>query len=115
MIPNVVIHLASEQPLLADLYDMPTAGDVSLLCTNVRTLDGKKPVFVDRANSVFVFPYQTIRFLEMPASVADVPASASDGVLPAGAPGGSPAEATDEVDDQDLELDEDFLRRIREA
>ena len=110
MIHNAVLHIANEQPLVVDLYEMPTAGDVSLLCTNVRMLGGKKPVFIDQSESVFVFPYDTIRFVEIPAAVASgLPTD--DGVaLPASVAGTAPDEA-----DEDLELDEDFLRRIREV
>jgi hypothetical protein len=113
VIRNAVIHIANEQPLLADLYDMPGALDVSLVCTNVRMLDGKKPVFIDRSNSVFVFPYVTIRFIEILASAAtgyeDV--ADDDGLVPA-----TDGEAGDAAEaDVDLELDEDFLRRIREV
>ena len=117
MIRNVVIHIANEQPLVADLYDMPTASDVSLVCTNIRMLDGKKPVFVDHSGSVFVFPYQTIRFLELMAGSVEGMTSESDELVAVGGNGASPngvdpaaAEA-----DADLELDEDFLRRIREV
>ena len=70
MIRNVVIHITNEQPLLADLYEMPTPTDVSLVCTNMRMLDGKKPIFIDHADSVFVFPYLNIRFIEILASAA---------------------------------------------
>ena len=66
MIQNAVLHIANEQPLVVDLYEMPNAADVSLVCTNVRMLGGKKPVFIDHATSVFVFPYDTIRFVEIP-------------------------------------------------
>jgi hypothetical protein len=111
VIRNVVIHIANEQPLVADLYDMPTAADVSLVCTNVRMLDGKKPIFIDHQNSVFSFPYTTIRFIEILAGAAtgmpETPADERDAVA-AGA--GEDAEA-----EPDLELDEDFLRRIREV
>jgi hypothetical protein len=110
VIRNAVIHIANEQPLVADLYDMPTSADVSLVCTNIRMLDGKKPIFVDHSNSVFVFPYPTIRFLEIQAGTADGVPSTPDGATPTEEP--APAE---EVDDGDLELDEDFLRRIREV
>lgn len=110
MIRNAVIHIANEQPLLADLYGMPTSGDVSLVCTNVRMLDGKKPIFVDHSNSVFVFPYPTIRFLEiMAGSTDDLPAGPEDGVVP------QADETPADADEGDLELDEDFLRRIREV
>ena len=80
MIRNVVIHIANEQPLLADLYEMPAPSHVSLVCTNVRMLDGKKPIFIDHADSVFVFPYVTIRFIEILAAFAvNVPEAADSG------------------------------------
>jgi hypothetical protein len=111
VIRNVVIHITNEQPLLADLYQMPTPSDVSLVCTNVRMLDGKKPIFIDHADSVFAFPYGTIRFIEILAAAATG--------LPE-TPGADEAIATDEAtaaaeSEEDLELDEDFLRRIRDV
>jgi hypothetical protein len=112
VIRNAVIHIANEQPLIADVYEMPTALDVSLVCTNIRMLDGKKPIFIDHANSVFVFPYVTIRFLEIPAGAAiGLETEAADHV-PVASNGHEAAPAEDETD---LELDEDFLRRIREV
>ncbi len=111
MIRNVVIHIANEQPLLADLYDMPGATDVSLVCTNVRMLDGKKPLFIDHTASAFVFPYLHIRFIEIPATAAtglpDQPIDERDAAVAAAAE----AEETE----ADLELDEDFLKRIRDV
>jgi hypothetical protein len=107
MIRNVVIHLLSEQPVIADLLEPPTPGDVSLLCTNLRTKDGKRPVFIDRMDSTFVFPYLHIRFIEIPPVPSDpVRAGAGDPETPA-APAGA--------DEGDLEIDQDFLRRIRDA
>jgi hypothetical protein len=111
VIPNVVIHINNEQPLLADLYEMPTAADVSLVCTNVRLLDGKKPIFIDRTSSIFAFPYLNIRFIEIPAAVAtglpELPVE--EAVLVPAAPDIEPEP------ELDLELDEDFLRRIRDV
>ena len=110
MIRNVVIHITNEQPLLADLYEMPTAADVSLICTNIRMPDGKKPIFIDNGSSVFVFPYLNIRFLEILAGsatgLADLPVDEPVAV-------GSPID--DGENEADLELDEDFLRRIRDV
>lgn len=111
MIRNAVIHIANEQPLLADLYEMPTASDVSLVCTNIRMMDGKKPVFIDHSTSVFVFPYATIRFLEIMASAATGLGAADDDPIPVQSNGHAAAP----VEDAELELDEDFLRRIREV
>ena len=110
MIRNAVIHINNEQPLLADLYEMPTPQDVSLVCTNIRMLDGKKPVFIDHSGSVFVFPYLAIRFVEIMAGTATgLVDEQSQSVAVASTNG------VDDGADADLELDEDFLRRVRDA
>ena len=113
MIRNVILHLNNEQPLLADLYEPPSPGDVGLRCTNLRLMNGKRPVFVDEIKSIFFFPYLHIRFVEVPS------ASAADSGMPverpvAAAVVASPAGPAP-TDDADLEIDEDFLRRIREV
>ena len=66
MIRNVVLHLLNEQPLLVDLFETPKSEDQGLVCTNLRMMDGKRPIFIDRIESVFFFPYLHIRFLEIP-------------------------------------------------
>jgi hypothetical protein len=113
MIRNAVLHIINEQPLLCDLLEMPAPADVALRCTNLRMLDGKRPIFIDDMASVFVFPYLHIRFVEVPS------ASAADSGMPverpvAAAVVASPAGPAP-TDDADLEIDEDFLRRIREV
>lgn len=111
MIRNAVIHITNEQPLLADLYEMPTASDASLVCTNIRMLDGKKPIFIDDAKSIFVFPYLHIRFIEvLPGSTAGPPGTSDDEV-----DANAIQPAVVEEPEVDLELDEDFLRRIRDV
>ena len=107
MIRNCVIHVSSEQPLIADLFGIPTAGDAGLVCTNVRTTDGKRPSFIDSSESVFFFPYLHLRFVELPprelarhqaeggtGPASTAPAStgpASTAGVPAIAPAGEPA------------------------
>ncbi len=144
MIRNVCIHVNNEQPLLADLYSLPSASDAGLVCTNVRGLDGKRPVFIDHMGSTFFFPYHVVRFLEIPAGAMahaaadDGPDAARGETLDAAAPGpdagmpvapgaADPAQgsllpvvvggADDgllEDDGLDLEIDEGFLQRIRD-
>ena len=106
MIKGVVVHLLNEQPVVVDLLEMPTPTDAGLLCTNVRTLDGKKPIFIDAIDSTFFFPYLNVRFVEM-RSEAPAPTE--------GFGAGSATAAGPASDDDDLEIDEDFLRRVREA
>ena len=73
MIRNVVIHASNEQPLMADLFDLPNAEDAGLVCTNVRMMDGKRPVFIDHIDSTFFFPYHVIRFIEIPKGAVPAP------------------------------------------
>jgi hypothetical protein len=113
MIPNAVIHLHNDQPLVADLFELPEPGDVGLRCTNLRSLNGQRPVFADDKASVFFFPYLHIRFVEIP------PASAVGTGLPVAVPVAAavavPAPQPEPDADDELEIDEDFLRRIREV
>ncbi len=113
VIKNAVIHIINEQPLLCDLFEMPESADVALRCTNLRMMDGKRPIFIDDITSVFVLPYNHVRFVEIPA------ASAVDTGLPIEMPVaaavGAPQMAAASDDDAELEIDEDFLRRIREV
>jgi hypothetical protein len=106
VIRGAIVHLLNEQPVVVDLLEMPAQTDTGLLCTNIRTLDGKKPIFIDFANSVLFFPYLNVRFLEIP------PTSLGGAAVDESA---APATAPAAEDDEDLEIDEDFLRRIREA
>ena len=93
---RAVIHALSDQPLIADVEELPLATDISLVCRNVRTIDGKRPKYVDRKDSTFIFPFASIRFVEFYT--------------------GSGAEAADaEPEPEELEIDEEFLRRVREA
>ena len=128
VIRDVILHVNGEQPLLADLFEAPSPGDVGLRCTNLRQMNGKRPVFVDDIASIFFFPYLHLRFVEIPpaalsrgdSSMAIATAdegeprrgtgpadSAASAVSPAPEPGSEP--------EADLEIDEDFLRRIREV
>jgi len=137
VIRNVVIHASNEQPLLCDLYGVPTPGDVGLVCTNLRTFDGKRPIFIDTITATFFFPYHGIRFLEIPPGelARHVEEGGSMPTATSGARSLSPGEerlpvvvsgpddglgdgaAIPEIDDLEIELevDEDFLQRVRDA
>jgi len=133
MIRDIVVHLANEQPLLADIYRMPDPGDVALVCTNLRMKNGERPIFADDSRATFVFPLVFVRFVEIPVtSMAAAQTGGPDSgvlALPSGraeeaaagagraaaAAGERPAEPGAMVADADLEIDEEFLRRIRDA
>ena len=102
--PRAILHLMNDQPLTVDLVEEPKPSDLAVVCTNVRTMDGKRPVFIDFSNSTFVFPMAMIRFVEVPQAGAEHERNAGLVAISA-----EPEEA------EDLEIDEDFLRRVREA
>ena len=101
---RAILHLLNDQPLSIDLLDEPKPSDMAVICTNVRTMDGKRPVFIDFTDSTFVFPMASVRFVEIPTGAE---AQGRSGAAVAAAEGGDEGE--------DLEIDEDFLRRVREA
>jgi hypothetical protein len=102
---RAILHLLNDQPLNVDLLDDPKASDMAVICTNVRTMDGKRPVFIDFSDSTFVFPMASVRFVEVPTGAGE-----GDRARAAAA---AAAESDEEA--EDLEIDEDFLRRVREA
>jgi hypothetical protein len=121
VIRDVILHVNGEQPLLADLFEAPKPGDVGLSCTNLRQMNGKRPVFVDDIASIFFFPYLHLRFVEIPPAAQ----AASDMALAVTTNGAdprprlehasAPAAEPEPEPEADLEIDEDFLRRIREV
>jgi hypothetical protein len=104
---NAVIHLNNEQPVVADLFEFPTARDVAVVCTNLHTQDGKRPVFIDQSDSIFVIPLAYVRFIELPRDMGVQGGEVGRGGARS-KPAGTPAEA-------EIEIDEEFLRRIRDA
>jgi hypothetical protein len=139
VIKNVCIHVENEQPLLADLFDLPSSDDAGLLCTNSPTMYAKRPVFIDQTGSTFFFPYHVVRFLEIPERQMAGRRVTSARRAPEGRPadGRLPDDvALDGEDDLDedgsllpvavgaaeepsseeleLEIDEGFLQRIRD-
>jgi hypothetical protein len=135
MIRNVVLHLHGELPMKADIESLPTAADAGLLCTNLRTLEGRKPLSTEFLDSVFLVPYNIIRFIEIPRDSIDKAGLGVDlpprpAQLPAAAESvpddvhviitPPPSTSTPEARSEDeaiehLEPDAELLRRIREA
>jgi hypothetical protein len=104
VIRDAVVHLINDQPLIADLFALPQSQDACIVCTNLRNMAGHRPAFVDRSDSVFLFPLQHVRFVEIPPDSAGDVVAAMRAEMPER--GG---------EEPDLEIDEDLLRRIRET
>jgi hypothetical protein len=113
VIRNAVLHINNEQPMRADLFEAPSASDVGLRCTNLRTMNGKRPIYVDDSASVFFFPYLHLRFVEIPPGA--ITGTDPSMAIQLTSPGDDESQAPEPEPEADLEIDEDFLRRIREA
>ena len=127
VITNVIIHLMNELPIMVDVDELPSGADRSVRCTNVRTVDGKRPSYVHDRNSTFVFPLDMVRLIEAPpqAGLQAAPRPISPQAAAAQPASGAlvalaeqPDEALDEAPDEasldfDEEPDEDLLARIR--
>lgn len=103
MIANVIIHLNNDLPILADVEELPSGPDRSITCTNVRTIDGKRPAFVHDPKSTFVFPLSVIRLIE----------ARRESLSPLGAVEEPEEPETQAADAWDEEPDEDLLAKIR--
>ena len=89
----------------------PAGGDRLLRCTNVRTVDGKRPAFVHDKNSTFIFPMSMIRLIEVPHGVSDAD-EGSSAERDDGDPG-SVAAPPQPHSTRYEEAEEDLLARIR--
>lgn len=114
VIKSAIVHLTNELPILVDLYEAPGPMAQSVRCTNVRTVDGKRPSFVNDPRATFLLPWHLIRLIEVPAGAA--PAQDVDRRMvvsdPVGAVGHEP-EPPDEPEMVDEEPNEDLLARIK--
>ena len=113
MIRDVILHMSGEQPLMADLFEPPAPGDVGVRCTNLRQMNGKRPVFIDEVGNIFFFPFLHIRFLEIPRG-AMTDGDPTMGVMTDDEFDGRGRDLAPEPE-PDLEIDEDLMRRIREV
>ena len=97
----------NEQPLMADLRALPTAADACLMCTNLRSMGGKKPSFTDALDSWFLIPLGVVRFVEVPQASIDDMAGDDRLALP---PGPVPI-----PEPMDFDSGNELLRRMREV
>jgi hypothetical protein len=109
MVTGVIIHLHNDLPLLVDMDELPAGTDRVVRCTNVRTVDGKRPQFVHDRNSTFIFPLAVIRLIEAPAYSENTALAVAEMAGPIDETAVLP-----EVVAHDDEPDEDLLARIRQ-
>jgi hypothetical protein len=68
MARNVIIHLANEDPILADMEDLPGPNATTITFTNPRKRDRKSINWVTPGATMFIFPLSRINFIELVTS-----------------------------------------------
>lgn len=108
MITGIIIHLSNDLPVVVDMEELPAGADRAIKCTNVRTVDGKRPPFVHDRHSTFILPLNMIRAIEIPNQNTELPTAQQDRDRDEQMPFSAPVEVVDE------ESEEDLLARIRQ-
>jgi len=62
---TVIVHLNNEDPMMAEVEDLPKPTDSYVLLTNARRRDGKPLPHVDRQTVQLLFPWHRITFVEV--------------------------------------------------
>jgi hypothetical protein len=64
----VLIHVSNEDPILAEMDDLPNPGDNFVVFTNPRRRDGRPVNYVTAGARTFIFPWTRISFIEVMVS-----------------------------------------------
>lgn len=67
----MILHLPNEDPLLAEMDELPKAGDTSVTVSNIRKRDGSRVGYMDADAERFIFPWHRITFIEVMPSEAE--------------------------------------------
>ena len=62
---TILIHVANEDAILADVEELPSPSDQAVFCTNIRRRDGKDVHYADAQAVSFYFPWHRINLVEV--------------------------------------------------
>jgi len=65
MAMEVIIHLANEDPIVAEIEGWPDPTHHTLTFTNPRRRDGRALHYVTEGATSFIFPWERITFVEV--------------------------------------------------
>lgn len=63
--PNVLIHLQNEDPVLCEIEALPSPTDTLVLAKNPRRRDGKDLHYLEANVTVVMWPVSRINFIEL--------------------------------------------------
>lgn len=62
---TVIIHITNEDPIVAEIEEIPSVSDKVLIGTNPRKRDGKDLHYIDADVTTVLWPWDRINFLEI--------------------------------------------------
>jgi hypothetical protein len=62
---TILIHIANEDAVLAEVEELPNPSDQAVFCSNIRRRDGKDIQYADAQAVSFYFPWHRINVLEV--------------------------------------------------
>ena len=71
MAKRVIIHVNNEDPIEAELDDLPNPQDNYVVFSNPRRRDGRALGYVTQGARSFIFPWTRITFIEVMVSEAE--------------------------------------------
>jgi hypothetical protein len=63
--PLVLVHVKNEDPILAEIDELPDSRDTLIVLNHPRRRDGKDIHYLDTTAQTVVFPYERINFVEI--------------------------------------------------
>jgi hypothetical protein len=68
---TIILHIAGEDPVLADLEQEPQPTDMFIRVTNMRKRDGKDVPYLAPGVQSVIFPWHRITFIEVMPSAEE--------------------------------------------
>jgi hypothetical protein len=68
---TLLIHLSGEEPIMAEVEELPKVTDIAIFCINPRRRDGKELHYVLPEVQTIIVPIQRVNFIEVMPSGAE--------------------------------------------
>jgi hypothetical protein len=68
---TVILHIQNEDPLLAEMDELPKPADMFVMVSNIRKRDGSRVNNIDMEAERFMYPWTRVNFIEVLASEAE--------------------------------------------
>ena len=65
MAKTVILHILNEDPILADMDELPDPGATYFSCNNLRKRDGKPVTYITPGAKTILFPWSRLNFIEV--------------------------------------------------